>query len=102
MQINGNINTAGGNFSGVEINLDVSVGGCNPNMPNDIIINHTDNNGKQGIKIEKMVSQVDWYVPFKVKVKASDRDKLLNTDILPCNVFVTKFREPTQPSEIFS
>ena len=38
---------------------------------------------------------------FKVPVKASDRDKLLNPDILPCNFFVRKIRKPRLHSDMF-
>ena len=39
-QINGNINTAGGEFSGVDRNLDVFIGVSNPNTSEDVIVNH--------------------------------------------------------------
>ena len=55
----------------------------------------------QVVKCEKIVGNVDSYVPFKVTVKASDRDKLLNPDIWPCNVFVRKFRRPRQQNGTF-
>ena len=45
----------------------------------------------------KMVSIVDWYVPFKLTVKVSARDKLLNPEFWPCNIFVRKIRKPRQP-----
>ena len=68
MQINGNINTAGGEFSGVERNLDIFVGDCSPNTSDISIINH-------------IGSIVAWHVRFKLTVKASNRDKLLNSDV---------------------
>ena len=40
------------------------------------------------MKCEKMVSKVDWYVSFNVKVTTGDGDELLDPDINPCNVFV--------------
>ena len=82
-QINGNINTAGCEFSGVERNLDVFVGGSNPNTSEDVIVNHIASKGIQVVKCEKIAGKVDWYVPFEVTVKASDRYKLLNPDIWP-------------------
>ena len=100
-QILGNINTADGEFSGVERNLDVFVGGSNPNTSEDVIVNHIVSKGVQVVKCEKIVGKVDWYVPFKVTVKASDRDKLLNPDIWPCNIFVRKFRRPRHRSGTF-
>ena len=99
-QINGNVNTAGGEFSGVERNLDIFVGGSNPNTSEDVIVNHIASKGIQVVKCEKITGKVDWYVPFKVTVKASDRDKLLNTDIWPCNFFVRKFRKPRLRSDM--
>ena len=38
MQINENINTVGGEFSGGKINLDVFVGGCIPSTSDNAII----------------------------------------------------------------
>ena len=82
-QIIGNINTTGGEFSGVERNLDVFVGGSNPNTSEDVIFNHIASKGIHVVKCEKIAGKVDWYVPFEVTVKASDRYKLLNPDIWP-------------------
>ena len=40
IQINGNINTAGGEFSGLERKLDVFVGDSNPITSEDATVNH--------------------------------------------------------------
>ena len=55
----------------------------------------------QVVKYEKIVGKVDWYVPFKVTVKASDKEQLLNPDIWPCNIFVRKFRKHGHRSDMF-
>ena len=80
-QINGNINTTGGEFSGFERNLDVFVRGSYPNISEDVIISHIASKGIHVVKCEKKLGKVDWYVLFKLTVKATDRDKLLNPDI---------------------
>ena len=51
--------------------------------------------------MKKNVGKVDRYVPFKVKAKASVRDKLFNSDIWPCKILVMRFRKPIQRSEMF-
>ena len=64
--------------------LDISLEFINSESPNtskDVIINHIASKGIHVVKCEKIVGKADWYVPFKVTVKASDRDKLLNPDI---------------------
>ena len=81
MPISENINTAGGEFSGVERNLDVFVGGCRPNTSDNAFINHIGSKGIHVIQCEKMVSVFNWYIPFKKEVKASETNKLLNPDI---------------------
>ena len=50
-----------------------------------------DSKGVHVIKIEKMVSKVDWYEPLKIIVKASDRYNLMKPDIWLWNIFFRKF-----------
>ena len=56
-QINGNINAVGGGFSGVERNLDVFVGGSNPNISEDVIVNQLVSKGVQVVKCENNCRQ---------------------------------------------
>ena len=80
-QKNGNVNTA--------------------DTSEDVIVNQIASKDIQVVKCEKNVGKIYWYVPFKVTVKESDRDKLLNPGIWPCNIFVRKFREPRPRSDMF-
>ena len=50
-QINGNFNTTGGEYSGVERNLDVFVGGSNTSISEDVTVTHI---VSKGIHLGKM------------------------------------------------
>ena len=76
-----NINTAGGEFSGFLRNLYVFVCVCKQNNSGNVTVSHTDSKIIQVIERERMVTKIHWYVPFKVTVKASDREKLLKPDM---------------------
>ena len=71
-------------------NIHFYVGGWKPNTATNLI-NHIKLKGIQVIKCERLLIKTDSPVPFIVTVKASDREKMLNPDIWPCNVFVKRY-----------
>ena len=84
-------------IAGVERNLDLFIGGCNPATTEDNIKAHISSKGIQVVGCVVLQSKVDWYKPFKVTVKAAEREILLSPDLWPQGVFVRKFFNPRSP-----
>ena len=78
-------------LSGVERIYDLFVGGCNRDTTVDDIKKCCTSLEVDLKKVELMQTKSEWYSAFKISMKQSDRDMLMNADSWPQGVFVRKF-----------
>ena len=81
-------------LSGVERDLDFFLGGCETDTTPEKVMNYIKNNNIAAVNCVALVSKVEWYRPFKVTVKASDRNLLMTPEFWPRGVFIRKFYAP--------
>lgn len=78
-------------ISGVERVLDVFVGGCSLDAEEADITEFCKAGGVVVKKCEFLPTKSPWYTSFKVSLRQTDRDKVLDPDFWPCNIFVRKY-----------
>ena len=71
--------------------LDIFVGGCGSNSTNDTITAYCSNNCVLLKKCEDLRSASEWTKSYKISVKLSDKEKIMDAAFWPQGVFVRKF-----------
>ena len=79
---------------GVERYLDVIVAGCTMDSNLSKLIDCVSASNEAINEFPSMPTKFDYYDAFKVTVKASEREKLLQPDFRPSCVFVRNFFAP--------
>ena len=98
--IRGNREMVLGNFKGVVPLVNVYVGGCSLETTPADVKAYCENDLKVDVKeCVDLISKSEYTKSFRVMVDAVSREKVLKSDMWPCNVVIRKFYTPRSRKE---